>query len=66
MCLVVFPLTFIDISICMNKSSPAVGLVVLPVSFVTGSIKPDLNATAIANIRAFNPFTLVFGTIFKQ
>jgi hypothetical protein len=64
--LIILPFSLVDVSISMNQSSSAVGLVALPVSLVAGAIKPDLNATAIAHVLAFNPLSFIFGTIFEQ
>ena len=49
-CLVVGPLSFVDISVCMHKSSLAECLVVPPISHVLGSVCPLLSAVSVSKV----------------
>ena len=62
---VVEPLSVIDISVSMDKSSLAVGFVVFPPSFIHGSVWPDLSTFTLSYFFADNPLSVVFGMVFK-
>ena len=66
MCFVVFPLSFIHITIRMDESSAPVGFVIAPVAFINRAVRPNLLATAILRVVFHIPLPFVFGSIFKQ
>ena len=43
---VLVPFTLVDISVCQNEATVALGLVVLPESFILATIRPDLNTVS--------------------
>ena len=56
--LVIFPLTVVNISICVDKPTTAIRLVSLPVPLVERSIDPYLNTSSIFSAQLV-PLTLV-------
>lgn len=47
-CLVILPFSLIGISISMNQSSFSAGTMILPISFVVGSVRPILFSAAFS------------------
>ena len=58
MSLVIEPLTEVNVSVSANKPSLAVGLVILPVAFVLGSVLPDLDSLTLSKAVS-RPLSLV-------
>ena len=65
MCLVVLPVTIVNVTICMNESSPAVSFVDFPVTLIYAAIRPNLIASTMPQVRFLSPFTLVLGTVLQ-
>jgi hypothetical protein len=73
MCVDAFPLSFVIapfsdilITVHMPKCTLSIGLVVLPLTFVFGTIRPYLNPIAVSHILLVTePFSCVGRTIFK-
>ena len=61
--LVVSPLSLLDISVSMNQLPFAIGLVILPVTFVPAAVRPDLKPKPISFI--FNPLSSVNRLVFE-
>ena len=57
------PFTIEDVSIYMVKDAPSVSLVVLPIAFVAGAIRPSLFAETVTE--PSEPLTLVNCSVFK-
>lgn len=55
MCLVVFPLPLVDVSIGVDEPASTIGPIFLPVAFVEGEVVPYLFAPAIAHTVAELP-----------
>jgi hypothetical protein len=63
-CLIVEPLSFVDIAIRMNESAPSVCHIVLPVPLIFAAVFPDLDTTTMTE--AFLcPLTLINGSVIK-
>jgi hypothetical protein len=61
--LVIFPLTVINVTICVNQTTTTVGFVIQPVTFVKRTVNPDLDTTAaLSALRV--PLTSVFSAVF--
>jgi hypothetical protein len=59
---IIIPLTLINITISMDKSSLAIGLIVFPVAYVFTAILPDLSTFAFS-MAVFGPLTMINSTI---
>lgn len=64
-CLVVFPLSIIHVSVSMDEPAFSISFVILPPAFVHGSVWPNLSAFTLANVPVGDPFSVVFGVIFQ-
>ncbi len=58
-CLIIDPISLVNIPIDVGELSKPVGPVVLPVAFVAGAVRPDLFTVAISE--ATNPLPCVLG-----
>ena len=56
-CLIIDPVSFVDIAVCMVQLSATIGLPVPPFTFIAAAIKPFLLALAIAN--TIQPFAFI-------
>ena len=56
-CLIIDPISFVDIAVCMVQLSATIGLTIPPFTFIAAAIKPFLLALAIAN--TIQPFAFV-------
>ena len=61
--LIVFPLTLIVVSICVNELSFSFGFVIGPLTLIDSCVWPFLFSESIANVAY--PFPLVLNSIFK-
>ena len=66
MSLIVKPLTIINITVGMNKSTVAISLVVFPPSFIHGTVGPNLLALSFSHLRIDDPLTLILGVVLEQ
>ena len=63
--LVLFPGPIVDVSIRVNESASACGLVVFPVAFVNASVGPDLASLALADLGIPDPLPRVECVVFQ-
>jgi hypothetical protein len=49
-CFIILPLTFEDITVNMPKLSFSTSLVVPPVTFIAGTIRPNLDTVAMLHV----------------
>ena len=63
-CLIVYPLSFIDVTIGMYQLALAICFIVSPLSIVTRAIRPELCSLAIAH--TVEPLACVNCAIFKR
>ena len=62
LCFIIYPMTFIDITISMDQLSLSVCFIVSPLSFVSGTIRPKLCSYSISHV--IEPLSIVSCTIF--
>lgn len=62
-CFIVFPLSFINVSVYMHKFSFSISLIIFPISLIFCSIWPNLLAISLS-VGTF-PFTIIYNTRFK-
>jgi len=46
---IIFPLAFVDITICVPEFSSAVSLILAPLTLVLGTIGPDLHTRSVSH-----------------
>jgi len=56
-CLVIFPLSFVDVTVCVEQLSKPIRLVIKPVALVARAIRPLL--TTVTFTQLVSPFTLI-------
>ena len=61
---VVQPLADVNVAIRVDKSTITCGLTSLEKAFIAASINPNVLAKSFSNLRASDPLTLIFGTVF--
>jgi len=64
-CFVIDPISIVDITVRMNKSTAAVGFAILPPAFVHGTVRPNLLASSLSNVGANDPLTDELGLVLK-
>jgi hypothetical protein len=64
-CFVIDPISIVDITVRMNKSTAAVGFAILPPAFVHGTVRPNLLASAFSDVGANDPLTNELGLVLK-
>lgn len=64
-CLIIDPVSIVDITVRMNQSTTAVGLAVLPPAFVHGTVRPNLLASSLSDVGAYDPLTDELGLVLK-
>ena len=62
LCFVLNPLSFVDVTVTMDKPATAVSLVVLPVANVLASVLPDLRASSLS-FAFLGPLPLIDGSV---
>ena len=61
-CLIVFPVAFVDIPVCMRQFAISIGFVSGPTPFIHGSVRPSLDAKTVSLI--VQPFANIHSAIF--
>lgn len=62
-CLVVFPVSLIDVSICMDNPPLAMCLVIEVPAFVQTAIRPYMLALSLTYFFPDNPLATIFGSV---
>jgi hypothetical protein len=64
MCLIIEPLSFVDISVRMNEPTSSIGHIVFPVALILAAVLPDLDTPTVTK-SFFSPLALINGSIIK-
>lgn len=59
-CLIIYPVSFVDVSINVGEFTMAMGSVIFPCTFITSTIRPNLFTLSISE--SSDPFSCVGGT----
>jgi hypothetical protein len=65
-CFIIFPFSFIDISVSMYQATSSIRLVGSPVSLVERPVCPNLHTLTIANISIDVPLAFIASTVFQS
>ena len=64
-CLIIDPISIVDVTVGMNKSSAAVGFTVHPPALIHGTVRPNLLASTLSGVGANDPLTDELGLVLQ-
>ena len=64
--LVIFPVSLVDVAVCMDQTTLSIGLITLPEALINAAIWPDLLALTVTLVCHCIPLSLVLGLVLED